>query len=208
MIKKELYKKTIRINDDEKKVTLTEKIDGANIGFFRIEDELLIVKKSEIYTLFEFKELMVEMNGENKRLSNWLTLYGEELKNSLHNGSGFFGEFLTKKHIKYPSFKNKIHMFAKANLEISDEIKLSNVFYDHSLFKFPFIQEEIPDFISVVPIVAELDYYPTVKDLDNIYKTYCKQVNRKVEGFVVEFHDMIRKYVRYKNGKFTKHKVK
>ena len=207
MIKKALYPKTIRINNDYK-VTLTEKLDGANIGFFRIEDELIIAKKEEIYTLSEFTNLQVPKDKINKPLATWLSIFGEELKLSLHKNSGFFGEFLNNGKIKYPHeiFKNKVYMFAKANLD--DELNISNIFYDHSLFKFPFIEGELPRFISRVPRVAISDHYPDIKELDDIYEVYCKDIGRKVEGFVIECNDSIRKYVRYKNGKFTDHIIK
>lgn len=208
MIQKMLYPKTIRINDTTQKVFLTEKLDGSNIGFFRIEDELIISTRNQIYTLSEFSNMIVPKDSMNKSLSVWLSIFGENLKWSLHKNSGFFGEFLTKRKIKYPEdeFPNKVYMYAKANLD--DELNISNIFYDHSLFKFPFIEEEIPRFISVVPIVMALDHYPKVIELDDIYTWYCKKVDRKVEGFIVGFQDNIRKYVRYKNGKATKHTIK
>lgn len=208
MIQKMLYPKTIRINDEKQKVILTEKLDGSNVGFFRIEDELIISTRSQIYTLSEFSNMIVPKDSTSKPLSVWLSIFGEKLKWSLHKNSGFFGEFLTKRKIKYPEdrFPNKVYMYAKANLD--DELNISNIFYDHSLFKFPFIEEEIPRFISTVPTVKTLDHYPKIAELDSIYEQYCKEVNRKVEGFVVEFQDNIRKYVRYKNGKATKHTIK
>lgn len=41
--------------------------------------------------------------------------------------------------------------------------------------------------------------------LDSIYEKYCKSVNRNVEGFVVNYKNIITKYVRMKNGQLREH---
>ena len=47
--------------------------------------------------------------------------------------------------------------------------------------------------------VAELNVIPTKEHLDSIYEKYCFKVNRNVEGFVVNYKNIISKYVRMKN---------
>lgn len=37
------------------------------------------------------------------------------------------------------------------------------------------------------------------------YKTLCEQTKRNVEGFVVNYKNIITKYVRMKNGKLQEH---
>ena len=56
-----------------------------------------------------------------------------------------------------------------------------------------------------MPVVKELQYVPTKEDLDYFYEVYCENVGRCVEGFVVNYKDMVTKYVRMKNGKLTEH---
>ena len=94
-------------------------------------------------------------------------------------------------------------MFAKANID--DELNLYNLIYEHSLFIYPFVSQIIPNFIGVVPEVAELNVLPTKEHLDSIYKKYNDKVNRSVEGFVINYKNIITKYVRMKNGKIVEH---
>jgi hypothetical protein len=46
---------------------------------------------------------------------------------------------------------------------------------------------------------------PTKAHLDSIYEKYTNKVNRNVEGFVVNYNNIISKYVRMKNGKMKEH---
>ena len=77
--------------------------------------------------------------------------------------------------------------------------------YDHSLFIYPFQSQVIPDFIGIVPEVTELNVIPTKEHLDSVYEKYHNKVNRNVEGFVVNYKNIITKYVRMKNGKLQEH---
>mgnify|MGYP006379618687 CR=1 FL=1 len=47
--------------------------------------------------------------------------------------------------------------------------------------------------------------YRQVWDLDSIYQKYVNKVNRNVEGFVVNYQNIISKYVRMKSGKLREH---
>ena len=77
--------------------------------------------------------------------------------------------------------------------------------YDHDLFIYSFQSQEIPNFIGIVPEVAELNILPNKEHLDSIYEKYCKKVGRNVEGFIVNYKNIISKYVRMKNGKLQEH---
>ena len=100
-------------------------------------------------------------------------------------------------------FDKRWYMFAKANID--DEFNLYNLIYDHNLFIYPFVSQEIPKFIGVVPKVVELNVLPNKEHLDSIYEKYCNKVNRNVEGFVVNYNNIINKYVRMKNGQLREH---
>lgn len=65
--------------------------------------------------------------------------------------------------------------------------------------------QEIPNFIGIVPEITELMGLPTKEFLDSIYETYTNGVKRDVEGFVVNYKNIISKYVRMKNGKLEEH---
>ena len=107
--------------------------------------------------------------------------------------------------LKYDSeeFDKKFYMFAKAN--VNDQFELFNIYYYHELFIYPFVNQEIPDFIGVVPIVGELDIIPNKNDLDDIYDCYRSCKNRDVEGIIVNYNNNISKYVRMKNGQLQEH---
>ena len=48
-------------------------------------------------------------------------------------------------------------------------------------------------------------YVPKKEELDELYAKYVETVGRNVEGFVVNYNDDIRKYVRMKNGTLSEH---
>ena len=73
------------------------------------------------------------------------------------------------------------------------------------MFIYPFKNQEIPDFIGVVPVVKVQKTIPNKKDLDEIYAEYLEKVNRNVEGIIVNYQNNISKYVRMKNGKLQEH---
>lgn len=94
-------------------------------------------------------------------------------------------------------------MFAKANID--DDFNLCNLNYDHELFIYPFENQQIPNFIGIVPVVTELKVIPNKDYLDSIYSKYCEKEERNVEGFVINYKNNITKYVRMKNGKLKEH---
>ena len=131
-----------------------------------------------------------------KGLYQWLIDNKAILEEELLENSVICGEWLGMGCLKYSvdEFDKRWYMFAKANID--DEYNLYNIIYDHNLFKYPFKNQMIPKFIGVVPEVVELNVLPNKEYLDSIYEKYCKKVNRNVEGFVVNYNNIISKYVR------------
>ena len=82
MIKKMIYPKTVRIGNTINSYTITEKLDGSNLVFAKINGELLICQRNNIYTIEEltkdvaypgligwlevnFKELLLALNEKS-----------------------------------------------------------------------------------------------------------------------------------------------
>lgn len=202
MIKKEIYPKTKRVSCSGDKVYITEKLDGSNLVFFKKNDELYIAQRKTIINISELEEAKDKLY---KGLYQWLLDNKDYLQEQLINDSAICGEWLGMGELKYDvgEFDKKWYMFAKANID--EEYNLYNLIYDHELFKYPFINQEIPKFIGVVPEITELIFLPTKENLDAIYETYTDGVKRDVEGFVVNYKNIISKYVRMKNGKLEEH---
>ena len=194
MIKKEIYPKTQRLKCSGEKIYITEKLDGSNLVFFKKNDIIHIAQRKNIYTINDIEN--TEIKGiMYKGLYQWLIDNKEILEEELLENSVICGEWLGMGCLKYSvdEFDKRWYMFAKANID--DEYNLYNIIYDHNLFKYPFKNQMIPKFIGVVPEVVELNVLPNKEYLDSIYEKYCKKVNRNVEGFVVNYNNIISKYV-------------
>lgn len=201
MIKKEIYPKTKRVSNLGDKIFITEKLDGSNLVFFKKDDELYIAQRKNI---LKFSELEENKGILYKGLYQWLKDNYDAL-NDLHNNSAICGEWLGMGCLKYTidEFDKRWYMFAKANID--DDFNLYNLMYDHDLFIYSFQSQEMPNFIGIVPEVAKLNILPNKEHLDSIYEKYCKKVGRNVEGFIVNYNNIISKYVRMKNGKLQEH---
>lgn len=202
MIKKEIYPKTKRVSCAGDKVYITEKLDGSNLVFFKKDDELYIAQRKNIFKTTELEEAKDILY---KGLYQWLLDNKNALIEELNNNSAICGEWLGMGCLKYniDEFDKRWYMFAKANID--DDYNLYNLIYDHELFIYPFVSQKIPTFIGIVPEVIELNVIPTKEHLDSIYEKYLSKVNRNVEGFVVNYKNMVTKYVRMKNGKLQEH---
>lgn len=203
MIKKEIYPKTQRVICEGAKIQITEKLDGSNLVIFKLNDDLYIAQRN---TIFKCNEI----NDENKKslykgLYQWVEDNMETLYNELHEGSAICGEWLGMGKIKYDvsEFDKRFYMFAKSN--ITEDFELYNLNYNHDLFIYPFINQKIPKFIGIVPVVKEIRNIPNKEQLDKIYEEYTNKEKRNVEGFVVNYDNRITKYVRMKNGKLQEH---
>lgn len=211
MIKKTLYPKTKRLGAEKAVITITEKIDGSNLTFFKFEDELYIAQRNNIYTLTE--GLSTESGLKNvryKHLYDWLDEHGEDLKNELNERSAISGEWIAMGRINYGEPEHRFLQFAKGRID--DNMDLQKINYNHELFKWSFIEQEVPSYIGEVPVVAVGETVPTAEELDELYTEYSHDVeateNRPVEGFVVAVgSDSITKYVRFKDGQLKDHFV-
>lgn len=201
MIKKEIYPKTKRVSCRGDKVYITEKLDGSNLVFFKKNEEIYVAQRSNIFKISELEEFKDKLY---KGLYQWLN-DNKDFLNDLHEGSAICGEWLGMGCLKYSvdEFDKRWYMFAKANID--DDFNLYNLIYNHDLFIYPFQSQELPKCIGIVPEVAELNILPTKEHLDSLYEKYCNKVNRNVEGFVVNYKNIITKYVRMKNGKLREH---
>lgn len=201
MIKKEIYPKTKRISVMGDEIVITEKLDGSNLVIFKKDDELHIAQRNNIFKFSELEEMKDKLY---KGLYQWL-LDNKEYLYNLNNNSAICGEWIGMGQIKYPAdeFYKRYYMFAKANID--DEFNLYNLIYEHELFMYPFENLQIPSCIGIVPVVATLHIIPNKIYLDSIYEKYSNKVDRKVEGFVIDFRNNIAKYVRMKNGKLVEY---
>lgn len=202
MIKKEIYPKTPRVICKGAKVQITEKLDGSNLVIFKFNDELYLAQRNNI---LRFDELEDNKDKLYKGLYQWAVDNQEALEVELYEGSALCGEWLGMGKLKYPvdEFDKRFYMFAKAR--ITNMFELENIMYNHSLFIYPFNSQVIPNFIGIVPVVAEIRNIPNKEQLDVIYTKYCEKVGRDVEGFVVNYNNSVTKYVRMKNGKLAEH---
>lgn len=209
MIKHTLYPKTTRVKDSAG-VTVTEKIDGSNLTFFKQFDKLFIAQRNYIYSLEESLNGDLEKGTEYKGLKGWLAEHGEHLEKMMHDKAAICGEWLGMGKIKYGDrFDERFLQFAKANVDLS-EIglpRLGRLIYKDELFKYSFINQTIPDYIGAVPEVEQYTSYPSVATLNSLYEVYTGWQDSQVEGFIVINTDQtIKKYVRLKNGVLTEHK--
>ena len=202
MLKKEIYPKTKRVSVLGDKIHITEKLDGSNLVIFKKNDLLYIAQRKNIFNINELEEVKGILY---KGLYQWLIDNKEILINELNEGSTVCGEWLGMGKLKYnvDEFDKKFYMFAKANID--DEFNLYNLVYEHDKFIYPFVSQEIPNFIGIVPEVDELSILLDKQHLDILYNSYTNKVNRDVEGFVVNYKNIITKYVRMKNGKLQEH---
>ena len=202
MIKKELYPKTQRIKNTGETITVTEKLDGSNLIIYKLLGVIYFAQRN---TIFEYEELEENKDKLYKGLLGWAKEHIYELDKELYEGSCICGEWLGMGKLKYSvdEFDKRFYMFAKARIDIC--LDLTNLNYNHEQFIYPFESQKIPSFIGVVPVVKNISYLPYKEALDLMYTKYCKKVGRPVEGFVIEFHNVITKYVRMKNGKLVEY---
>lgn len=201
MIKKEIYPKTKRISCRGERVEVTEKLDGSNLCFFKKDGELYFAQRNNIIA---FNEMEEHKDMLYKGLYQWIQ-DNRDVFDQIHERSVICGEWLGMGQIKYTidKFDKRWYMFAKATID--DDYNLSNLNYEHDLFIYPFDNQEFPKCMGIVPVVAELNVIPTKEHLDSIYQKYAEKEGRPVEGFVVNYKNMILKYVRMKGGKLQEH---
>lgn len=202
-LKTTLYPKTKRLDPKRGQVVITEKLDGSNLSFFKLNGKLHIAQRGWILSLY--RAIMESSNLLYKGLFGWLEEYGSTLEAELQDGACICGEWLGMSRISYgdrglPRF----NQFAKAN--ITEDYSLKNLYYDQELFKWSYRARCIPEYIGVVPTVEILDHIPTVDELDELYADYIPSVSSDVEGFIIFANGGITKYIRMKNGELEDHR--
>lgn len=197
-MKKTLYPKTKRISNES--VIITEKLDGGNLGIFKLNDKIYFAQRNHV---LEFRELTKE--NAYKGLRAWASDNIESL-NELHNESCVFGEWIGMGKIGYgeTDINKRFYIFAKANVDENFDIR--NLNYQRELFIYPFESQVIPESIGVVPVVKELKTNLSISLLNDLYEQYKEEKDRNVEGFVIYSNGGVQKYVRMKNGKLSNHK--
>ena len=202
MLKKEIYPKTPRVSINGDYIEITEKLDGSNLVIFKLNDEIYFAQRN---TILKYSELEENKQILYKGLLSWANEHIQVLQEQLYEGSCLCGEWLGMGKLKYTvdEFDKRFYMFAKARID--ENYNSNNLNYNHTQFIFPFNNQIIPEFIGIVPTVGFIPYLPDKKALDGMYERYCKKVNRPVEGFVINYHNIITKYVRMKNGKLVEY---
>lgn len=203
-IKTQIYPKTQRLATNGKLAVLTEKLDGSNLVFYKFEDELYICQRNYIYKFSEIDN-SPEDRPTYSGLYGWLKDNGETLLSELQPNAAICGEWIGDGVIKYGDALDgvRFQMFAKGNVYALHQ--LSKLNYQTEFFKWSFVSQELPKFISCVPVAYSLDEIPSPKELDTLYENYCEEVGRDVEGFVMNTGGEIKKYVRMKKGKKSRH---
>jgi hypothetical protein len=178
-------------------VLVTEKLDGSNLAIFKLDGEMYIAQRNNIFSYDEFGKTTY------KGLPEWLEQNKETLLNSIIDGVAICGEWLATGNIKY-GIENTFHMFAKAR--IGSDFALSKFCYDTGLLDYAFIEQSRPYCIDSVPMIARVETLPSVEILNALYEKYTSGIcSRSVEGFVVSMGENIWKYVRAKGTTITPH---
>jgi len=200
-MKKTLYPKTIRINND--KIVITEKLDWSNLWIFNLNWKLIIAQRNNIFQLSELNKV-----NSYKWLVGWIEKNKEHL--NFHEWSWVFWEWIWMWKIWYwNTLDKRFYLFCKANINNNYDIR--NINYNLELLKYSFTNSEVPKFIWIVPIIPIIPIIPfneiiNIDSLDILYDNYTKSIKRHCEWFIINNGNSIKKYVRYKNGKLTEHK--
>ena len=213
MIKKQLFPKTVRFNEEARGYQITEKMDGANLGIGKFNGELVIAQREIIFSVEEAKTGKVEGIEIYKGFPKWIAEHEEFLKENIYEGSIVFGEWLElgKIHYEKEKFPKRFLIFAKGRFESKtiEESSIVNLNFNLNLIHYVFVKQEIPYFIETVPLVESKVKNVSLDYLNQLYSEYSEKVGRKVEGFVILdlLSGIQTKYVRLKRGKLTEHKA-
>lgn len=209
MLKKTLYPKTRRIPENGPLVTVTEKMDGCNLTIFKLNGEIQFAQNNWIFSMDEMVSDKQSRINSYGGLKLWAQQHREDLERDLVEGAAITGEWMRETAKSYPAdvVEKNFYMFAKANIgEGQSGPMLTNIRWDRNLFKYPFANQEIPDYIGVVPLVYEGHIHTSKEVLDAMYEQYTSKVGgRKVEGFVICSNNIIQKYVRMRKGKLVEY---
>jgi len=193
-MQKTIYPKTIRLNNQ--KSIITEKLDGSNLWLFKINWNLIIAQRHNVFTYNELTK-----NNSYKGLIEWINENEKDL--NIIEWSWVFWEWIWMGHISYWEYLGKkFYIFAKANID--EKFNITNLNYDRDLFIHSFENKIIPDYIWIVPLV-DYNWPIDIDDMNIQYDRYCENVWREVEGFIINQNNYISKYVRNKAWKNIPH---
>lgn len=199
-----LYPKTKRVTKNSAKTIVTEKLDGSNLGFAKVNGDLYVITRNNIYKASDRHDKEIKQRMY-KGLWSFLEEFGDKLKEDLVDGALIFGEWIAMGRLKYPeSYHLQFYMFAKANVD-EDFENVSNMLYDKKFFKYSFVKQFVPIYLDTVPIVHTFNHYPGIDELDELYGHYVSDMERNVEGFILNQNNQVLKYIRNKNGKIEDH---
>lgn len=200
MKKVKLYPKTTRLGKE--KLQLTEKLDGSNLGFFKLNGVIYVAQRNYVFKLDEISQYGDLLYGGLLDFVN----ENHAVLNKIVEGAIVFGEWLGMSKINYNGTLPSMYMlFAKARIsETNGELSTFNYRYDVDTLKYAFDNQSVPNEFGIVPVI-ESEYEVNMYNIDQLYDEYVKKVGRKVEGFVLSKDGKPEKYVRFKNGKPTNH---
>lgn len=202
MLKTQLYPKTKRLEGGKGKFIITEKIDGSNLGLFKLNGELHVAQRNNVYNWRTKENADVMYKG----LFGWLTDNADALESSIGEGQIIFGEYLGMRPIDYGNDYKRFTIFAKARIDSTFSVTQFNYVPENLKYGFADSEFEIPECVGMVKEVTQMGNKPDKYELDKLYDGYCKEVGRLVEGFIViENGANISKYVRVKDGKMLAH---
>lgn len=208
MNKTTLYPKTPRMATTGAVTIITEKLDGSNLCFGRVDGELIIAQRNTVYSLTELREMdsTTRKNTAYAGLHGWLEEHGDDLLENLYPESFICGEWIGMGKIKYGDRLDKrFYMFAKARIDKTTQ-GLKQFVYDNGLAKFAFNNQAIPEYIGQVRVALETKQIVTPELLNNLFDNEYRE-DRPIEGYVINTANTISKYVRFKNGKLQDHFV-
>lgn len=214
-LKQSLYPKTSRASDNNRDFLITEKLDGSNLAIFKLEDKIYVAQRNFIFRW----EDVTPSDTIYKGLVGWMEEHHDHLLANMHNKSAIVGEWIGMGKIPYAgALEHRFYMFAKANVELEEvndddgklfehKLVMKTILYNRDLFIYPFVDQTIPDYIGLVPVVSVRKTIPTIKDLDSLYDELVEARPYTPEGFIVNLPDnrTVLKYVRHKNGKLVDH---
>lgn len=191
------YPKTARIKKN--KLVITEKLDGATLGIFKYNNELLIFQRTKSFFSYELDEIQTLYKG----LYKWINKNEEELLNSLGEGQGFFGEWIGMGQIKYGDKLGDNKLFIFCTGQINEDKEILFLTYRHNEFD-SYFNNDIPKFLSKVTIITETNNLDI--DYKELFENYQKTKDYMVEGLVICWENNVRKYVvnKFRHGKLIK----
>lgn len=213
MVTKEIYPKTPRLSSNPE-YQITEKIDGSNLCIGKVilkgEPIIFVATRGIIYNGATEADCI---NKNYPKLRGWIKEHYDFFMQELHEGSVLFLEWTGQggHNVKYDH--HGAWYYGKGRVKSIEINSLNDISLDPSystysipLLIYPFISQEIPDFLRI-PWFINTCTLPDKAYLDNLFNEVNDEIHAltKIEGFVVWDGHRISKYVRRKNGKLVEY---